>query len=159
MKALIASVGQHAESLVAKLFEHASWYLIVDSEKRTTEAIQHRTPHDRHAALQRAAAEGASVVVAAKFGESTLKFLRTHSMRMAQLHGVPVADAVERLHSNAVPLFDAGALSAQRATVMTTLARLVPKKRTQRVHVMASAHTSDSPRGHHHLQQYAGRGH
>lgn len=158
MKTLVASLGQHAESLVAKRFEHASWYLIVDGEKQITEAMQHRTPHDRRAALERAAAEGVSVVVAEKFAENTLKFLRSHTMRVAQLHGMSVAEAVDRVHSDSVPLLEADALAAERGVVMSTLVRLIPTKRTQRVPAVA-AYTSDSPRGHHHLQQYAGRGH
>lgn len=159
MKALVASLGQHASSLVAKRFEHASWYLIVDSEKGSTETLPHRTPHERHAALERAAAEGVSVVVAEKFGENTLKFLRAHDMRIAQLHGIPVSEAIERLNANSVPLLDAEAMISERNMVVATLERLLPKKRAQKAPANTASYSSDSPRGHHHLQQYAGRGH
>lgn len=159
MKILIASVGNRLESLIAKRFEHAAWYLLVDVETRAMETLQHRTPHDRHAALEKAATQGVSAVVAGKFGESSLKLLRTHNMRAALLHGIAAQEAIEKIHASIVPLLRPEALAQEKGTVVATLSRPIPKRRGPKVPFTASPHSSDSPRGHHHLQQYAGRGH
>jgi predicted Fe-Mo cluster-binding NifX family protein len=159
MKVLIASVGQRLESLVAKRFEHASWYLLVDVETHAMEVLPHRTPQDRHAALEEAGKQGASVVVAGKFGESSLKLLRTHGMRAALLHGIAAHEAIEKIRASAVPLLQPEGLAQEKTPAVATLLRPIPKQRGPRVPLSASPYNSDSPRGHHHLQQYAGRGH
>jgi predicted Fe-Mo cluster-binding NifX family protein len=121
--------------------------------------LQHITPHDRHAALEKAATEGVSVVVAGKFGESSLKLLRAHGMRAALLHGIPVQEAIEKIRASAVPLLHCDALTQDKGAVVATLRPPLPKRRAPKVPVTVSPYHSDSPRGHHHLQQYAGRGH
>ncbi len=159
MKVLIASVGNRLESLVAKRFEHASWYLLVDMETRSTEVLQHITPQDRHAALEKAATQGVSVVIAGKFGESSLKLLRAHDMRAALLHGIAAHEAIDKIRASAVALLQCEALTQEKGAVVATLHRPIPKRRGPKIPVTVSPYHSDSPRGHHHLQQYAGRGH
>ncbi|MER3522782.1 MAG: hypothetical protein C4326_01605 [Ignavibacteria bacterium] len=159
MKVLIASVGNQWESLVAKRFEHALWYLVGDTETRALQSIQQFSPHDRHAAIEKAAAEGATVVVAGKFGERTTKLLRTHNMRVALVHGITTSEAIANIQSGEIPLAEPDALGHEKGAFLTTLQRLIPQRRKAGMPMSAVAYNSDSPRGHHHLQQYAGRGH
>lgn len=159
MNVLIASVGNQWESLVAKRFEHASWYLVADTETRTVQSIQQLSPHDRRAAIEKAAAKGVTVVVAGKFGESTTKLLRAHNMRAALVYGIAASEAITKIQSGEIPLVEPNALEHEKGALLTTLQRLISKRREARIPISAVAHNSDSPRGHHHLQQYAGRGH
>ena len=158
MKFLVASVGNRLESFVAKRFEHAAWYLIVDSESLTCRAFRHNTPHDRHDVLHKASSDNVAAVVAGKFGESSLKMLRTGSLQIAFVHGISARQAIEKIVQREIEQLDVNEMRNGRNTP-TTIERLIPKMKAGRIPLASAARASDSPRGHHHLQQYGGRGH
>lgn len=156
MKLLVASVGMSLESFIVKRFEHAAWYLFVDTEAGSLEAIHHRTPHDRHGALSRAVADRVDAVVAAKFGEHSLKVLNSGGIPVAIVHGIPGRAAVAKILSERIPLtspeelIPGKGIETGRAVNMAGMYR-APKP--------ANGYSSDTARGQHHLQQYGGRGH
>jgi predicted Fe-Mo cluster-binding NifX family protein len=158
MKFLVASIGNRLESYVAKRFEHAAWYLIVDSETHALDARQHITPQDRHRVLDKAAAENVHAVIAGKFGENSLKLIQAHEMYVALLHGMSAQQALEKIAAHEIKLQEAKEIERQRGILAAT-----PQQRTFRNSgtkvPSAAGHTSDSARGQHHLQQYGGRGH
>lgn len=158
MKLLVASVGNRLDSLIAKRFEHAVWYVIVENAE-IVETIRHLTPQDRHAVLVRAASEGVDAAVAGKFSESSLRQLRARGLKIAHLHSLSVADGMRKILAHEVRLDEIEPMPGKQE-IMTDVVQRPPMRR-QRVparFVLASA-TSDSDRGRHHLQQYAGRGH
>lgn len=159
MKFLIASVGNRLNSFVAKRFEHAAWYLVVDDDANVIDATQHLTPHDRHEVLLRAASEGVELVVAGKFGESSMKLIRSHHMRLALVHGISASLALEKIRAQEIQLLDADEIREGKGMLMGTVQRLTPKIKKPNGSFAASGYSSDSARGHHHLQQYGGRGH
>ena len=159
MKFLIASVGNRLDSFVAKRFEHAAWYLIVDMDTLAVDTTQHLTPHVRHAVLLKAAVEKVHAVVAGKIGETSLKLIRTHDMQVALVHGMSVRNAMERITSHEIKLVEAEEIERERGIVVGTVQRLIPKVRNAKTPLAGTISPSDSARGQHHLQQYGGRGH
>ncbi len=159
MKFLVASIGNRLESYVAKRFEHAAWYLIVDSETQAIEAIRHNTPQDRHAALLKAATAEVHAVVAGKFGESSLRLTRTHDMRIVLVHGITAKLAMEKIVTREIELIDVNGMREHRTPLTGMMQRVFPGRKTGRSPIASAGYSSDSQRGHHHLQQYGGRGH
>ena len=158
MKLLVASVGNNLDHHIAKQFEHAAWYLIVDAESLTVDAIHHRTPHNRHDVLLRAAGEDVEIVVAGKFGESTLKLMRTKNMRAALLHSIPARHAIERIASYDVELTEPKHLQ-KHFSAPGAPGQRPDRKEIAKPPLAMEGYASASSRGHHHLQQYGGRGH
>ncbi|MBX2992350.1 MAG: hypothetical protein KF749_14460 [Bacteroidetes bacterium] len=159
MKFLVASIGNRLESYVAKRFEHAAWYLIVDSETEAIEAIRHNTPHDRRATLLKAASAEVQCVVAGKFGDSALKLIRTHDMRIAPVHGINAKSALEMIEMREIELVDVHGMRKHRTPLTGMMQKIIPGRTIGKNLIAASCNSSDSQRGHHHLQQYGGRGH
>lgn len=159
MKFLVALIGNRLESYVAKRFEHAAWYLIVDSETQAIEAIRHNTPQDRHTALLKAASAEVHCVVAGKFGESSLKLMRTHDMQIALVHGIIAKLAMEKIVTREIELLDVNEMREHRTPPTGMMQRIFPGRKTGRSPITAAGYSSDSQRGQHHLQQYGGRGH
>jgi len=159
MKFLVASVGNRLESHVAKKFEHAVWYLFVDSTTHSITPVHHMTPHDRHDVLARAVSKNVDAVIAGKFADSSLRLLRAMKMRVVLVRNVSVVSAIESITANELPIQDAAEIPFDRAVNLEVAVHVSPKKRRGKVSVHEAGYVSDSPRGHHHLQQYGGRGH
>ena len=157
MKFLVATVGNKLDSLVAKRFEHAAWYLIVDSDMHMLDSIHHSTPRDRHTVFQKAASEGVEAVVAGKFGESSMKMIRTQNMRVAPVHGILASHALDMIQSHEVLLENADKIENGKGMMIGTV-QPIPKMKGHKA-LASTGYSSDSERGHHHLQQYGGRGH
>ncbi|MEK7249482.1 MAG: NifB/NifX family molybdenum-iron cluster-binding protein [Bacteroidota bacterium] len=158
MKFLVASVGNKLDSFVAKRFEHAAWYLIVDDETPAVGATQNVTPHDHNAILARAASENVDAVVAGKFSAGSLKLIRTHDLRVAHVHGISATRAIEKIESGEIKLKDEAGIEITEEIAVGTLPRAIDP-RVQKKPFDATGFKSDSSRGHYHLQQYGGRGH
>lgn len=156
MKLLVASVGMSLESYVVKRFEHAAWYLFVDTEKGSTEAIHHRMPNDRHRVLSRAIADRIDAVVAAKFGDHTLKVLNSGGITVALVHGVPCRAAVADILEQRIPLSSPAELMPGKGIETGKAVTMVGPTRVPK---FASGYSADTARAQHHLQQYGGRGH
>ena len=159
MKFLVAALGKRLDSIVAKRFEHAAWYLLVDSETKSVEAIRHITPQDRHKALQMAAGQHVEIVVAGRCGDTSLKQMRNHAMRLALVHGVDAARALERIQTHNIVLADADVAADERVFAVEAVQRGLAKAKRAKTSYGTTGFASDTARGHHHLQQYGGRGH
>jgi len=88
MRFLIALVGDRLDSLVAKNFEHAAWYVIVDGETDEGATTRNVTPHDRHEVMGNAVSENVDAVIAGKFGEHKRKLIDISQMEIIQVHGM-----------------------------------------------------------------------
>jgi predicted Fe-Mo cluster-binding NifX family protein len=157
MKFLVATVGNTLGSLVAKHFEHAAWYLIVDDFTRTFDAARNISPTDHHSILTRASSDDVDIVVGGKFTMGSLKQIVGRDLRIAHAHGITVQDAIAKIkageiqtQSELAPL-EVGERFMTRTPVVTMQGK--QKK------VLEARHAQGSLRGQHHLQQYGGRGH
>ncbi len=159
MKFLVAALGNRLDSFVAKRFEHAAWYLIVDDDMNIVEATQHLTPHDRHDLLHNASSSSFDVVVAGKLGDNTRKLVHSIGARVALIHGVTTSTALEKIRSDNLHLISAEVISGEKEIAVGSVQRVQPKIRRVKATHEAIGFSSDSSRGHHHLQQYGGRGH
>jgi predicted Fe-Mo cluster-binding NifX family protein len=159
MKFLIATLGSRLDSYVAKRFEHAAWYLIVDSDTTTVDATRHLTPQDRHLAFQKAARQNVDVVVAGNCRENTLKQIRAHNMRLAHAHWIDAAFVLAKIKSHDIIPADSDELENEKRIPVDTVQRGISKGRHTKSTNRAMGFASDTARGHHHLQQYGGRGH
>jgi predicted Fe-Mo cluster-binding NifX family protein len=158
MKYLIASVGSKLDSFVAKRFEHAAWYLIVDDETTVVDATQNILPHDHNTILARAVLEDVETIVAGKFSAGTLKFIRSHDLMTAHVHGVSAAHTMEKIQLGEIRTESEWDFESEKEKLVGMLPRtVVPKIRKPASE--SAQYSSDSSRGHHHLQQYGGRGH
>jgi predicted Fe-Mo cluster-binding NifX family protein len=158
MKYLIASVGNTLESYVAKRFEHATWYLIVDDETPLVDATQNILPHDHSTILARAVLENVETVVAGKFSAGSLKFIRSRELMTAHVHGISANHALEKIELGEIKTESEWSFDEEKEQLVGTLPRTrVSKIRKSRLE--SSQYSSDSSRGQHHLQQYGGRGH
>ncbi len=158
MKFLVASVGNKLDSFVAKRFEHAAWYLIVDDETRAVDATQNVTPHDHNAILARASSENVDAVIAGKFSAGSLRLIHAHDVRVAHVHGISATRAIEKVKSGELRLMDEAGVEGMEEIAVGTLPRAINEKVQKKPFATANI-SSDSSRGHHHLQQYGGRGH
>jgi predicted Fe-Mo cluster-binding NifX family protein len=158
MKYLIASVGSKLDSFVAKRFEHATWYLIVDDETPAVDTTQNIMPHDHNTILARAVLENVETIVAGKFSAGTLKYIRSHDLMTGHVHGVSVAHAIEKIQLGEIRTESEWDFENEKEKIVGTLPRLVNAK-VRKSAVESSQYSSESSRGHHHLQQYGGRGH
>lgn len=157
MKFLIASVGNMMNSYVAKRFEHAAWYLIVNDETKAFDAAQNVMPHDHHSILVRASSEDVDVVVGGKFSTSSLKLIQARDLSVAHLHGISVTHAIERIKSGEVRTESEFGLERDTERLIGIMPRIMTMKGKRRA--VGTGFASDSLRGQHHLQQYGGRGH
>ena len=158
MKYLIASVGSRLDSFVAKRFEHAAWYLIVDDETLAVDATHNILPHDHNAILARAVLEKVETVVAGKFSAGSLRFIRSHELMTAHVHGISATQAIEKVQRGELRTESELDLMGGSATPADTLPREV-KSKIRKSSFESNQFSSDSPRGRHHVQQYGGRGH
>ncbi len=159
MKFLVAALGNRLDSFVAKRFEHAAWYLVVDDDTNIVEATRHLTPHDRHNLLHKAASGDFDIVVAGKLGDSTRKLLRSSTARIALVHGVTTSAALDKIRSDDVHAIPAEGIGGEKEIAVRSAPQGSPKIRRVKATHDAIGFSSDSSRGHHHLQQYGGRGH
>lgn len=158
MKLLIAADGSAVTGRVARRFERALWYVIVDDEKGVLDAVRNDTPLDHTRILARAAREGVDIVVTDKIGRKGVRHLLAHHLRAAHGRGLTTREVMEKslrgeLHALTEEELHREIEEPVRPVSMAPLAR---QNRAPRTRTSASERT---PRGQHHLQQYGGRGH
>lgn len=169
MKALIAAEGTSWESPVAQRFEHAVWYLLIDTQTGEKEVYQNLPPHDYAGILVMASRLHVSTIVAGWITSSTARLMQSLNLRLALAHKMNVRGAMKNLNLPAASLRQAGGPSLEvhdlaefrqgllipgvTRRASSAVPTKVPKHAGRRVSPLST------PRGHHHLQQYGGRGH
>jgi hypothetical protein len=160
MKLLIMCQGNTLDSLIARGMKQAEWYLLVDPTSLVTEAfpIVHREQQVNIPA--RAAAHGVTTILTGSEDAKSRVVLTPTIMTVELGELVTVREAVLRWRSGAVlqqvtpaetpQRFPAGKPSwYRRPLALTRGARVIHGGWSRLV----------TPRGRHHIQQYAGRGH
>ncbi len=161
MRFLIALLGDQLDSPVAKNFEHAAWYMIVDGETDEGESIRNVTPQDRQQMLGRAATENVDAVIAGKFGEHSRRLIGTYKMGLVQVHGMTGRMAMMKAQTGELKqsgLAD-GEMKEEKGITIGAVKRPLLKAKKPKLPFTNPGYSSDSPRCHHHIQQYGGRGH
>lgn len=157
MKFLVATVGNTLESLVAKQFEHAAWYLIVDDTTRTFDAARNLSPNDHHAILTRASSDDVDIVIGGKFTLGSLKQIVSRDLRIAHAHGISVQEAMAKIKAGEIPT--QSELGPREVAEKVMPMQRVVTMRGKQKKVLGAGYAAGSLRGQHHLQQYGGRGH
>lgn len=159
MKVLIAAEGTSWESPIAHRFENAVWYLLIDGKSREKEVYQNLPPHDHNSILVMASQTHVAAVVAGWINPATAKLMQSLNLRLAVVHNERVRDVVKKLTQKELHLAD---LSSFRQGLV--IPRVMPggspgilKKGPK--YAGGAASPTCTPRGHHHMQQYGGRGH
>jgi predicted Fe-Mo cluster-binding NifX family protein len=157
MKFLVAAVGNTLDSLVAKQFEHAAWYLIVNDATHRFDAARNITPNDHHSILIRASSDDVDIVVGGKFTLGSLKQIVGRDLRVAQVHGISVSNAIARIIAGEIQTQSelAPLVLGERALPMQRVVTMRGKQKK----VLEARYAPGPLRPQHHLQQYGGRGH
>ena len=160
MRLLVAAEGNTLDARVAPRFEKAPWYLLVDTDTLSLEAISNNSPDARRHIVPRAKGSGVNTVVAGGLGMHAHGLMWSNDMAVAVVHSASVREAVERLEKNELKLLGALDLRhiADEHTVRRDQRRILSGKKGG---MKQSRKTliGVTPRGQHHLQQLAGRGH
>ena len=158
MKYLVSAVGKSNDARVARRFEKAAWYLIVDDTGEVLEAYQNASPQDHNCVLVKAQEEGVAAVVAGRIGAGSEQFIASLNLGVAHAKSGTVRETIEEVRGGTIKIIEARTVKQQ---VDETLL-LRQKRREPSVHGKgpgAPAPESGTPRGHHRIQQYGGRGH
>jgi predicted Fe-Mo cluster-binding NifX family protein len=158
MRFLVATVGNTLHSPVAKHFEHAAWYLIVDDATHTFDAARNITPNDHHSILTRASSDDVDIVIGGKFTLGSLKQIVSRDLRIAHAHGIAAHDAIEKIKAGEIPT-QSDLASPELAPRTITLAQRVVTMKGKQKKTLDARYAAGSSRAQHHLQQYGGRGH
>jgi predicted Fe-Mo cluster-binding NifX family protein len=148
MKTLIATEGNTLDSCVARRFERAGWYLIVDDTMNILGALHHAAPRDYHKVLVKAAQENIGTVVAGKIGFGSLQIMASFDLKAAFARGMSARGAIDML--------SAGELKAFVIQEKKSRPRFTRRQNPSNMHGSSPV---GALRSEHHLQQYSGRGH
>jgi hypothetical protein len=169
MKVLVAAEGTSWESPVAQKFEHAVWYLVIDTLTREKEVYQNLPPHDHNSILVIASQLRIPTVVAGWINPATARLMQSLNLRLIVAHKMKVRATVKKLNLPAASLRQAGEHSLEIADLADFRQGLVIPGVTRRGlsivgrkgprYAGSAVSPASTPRGHHHLQQYGGRGH
>jgi predicted Fe-Mo cluster-binding NifX family protein len=160
MNILIASEGVTLESHVARQFEKAVWYLIVNDQTMETDVVQNLTPQEHNQILVEASRRHAIAVVAGKIGRPCAHLMAALRMQAVLAPHLLAREVLEKLK--------AGELKTTDPSTIIQRAKELEVKRAGRRLQLAGGRKEfgasgiaepGTARGHHHLQQYAGRGH
>jgi predicted Fe-Mo cluster-binding NifX family protein len=158
MKYLVSAVGDGPDARVARRFEKAAWYLIVDDTGEILDAYRNVSPQDHNRVLVRGQEENVAAVVAARFGAGSEQFLASLNLGIAHAKSGTVRDTIEDVRTGVIKIIEPKTVKHQVEEAML----LRQKKRGLSVHGRGQgAPVADgaTPRGHHRIQQYSGRGH
>jgi predicted Fe-Mo cluster-binding NifX family protein len=158
MKLLIASDGRAMTSRVARHFERATWYLLVEGGQGILDAVRNDGPVDRTRILERAAHEDVGVVVADRIGKRTVRHLVRNHLQTAFERGLTVREVREKSVRGELHLVTVEELQQQLEQPVRPVSN-APVPRPRRAQRTTTIAVEVTPRGQHHLQQYAGRGH
>lgn len=158
MKVLIAAEGTSWESPVANRFENAVWYLLIDERSGQKDVYQNLPPHDHNSILVAASQAHVSLVVAGWINPATARLMQSLNLRLAVAHNLRVRDVMKTVDRDMLPIADLTSFR-QGLVVPGVTRRGSPLTVKRRPKSWSPVTSSNTPRGHHHLQQYGGRGH
>jgi len=159
MKVLVAAEGTSWESPVAKTFEHAVWYLLIETQTGEKEVYQNLPPHDHSSILVMASQLHVSAIVASWINPATARLMQSLNLRLVVVHKMKVCATVKKLNQHSLETADLAEFR-QGLVIPGVIRRgssIVGRKGTKYAGSVTSP--ASTPRGHHHLQQYGGRGH
>ena len=158
MKYLVSAVGKRRDARVARRFEKAAWYLIVDDASEVLDAYQNLSPQDHNRILVKAKEESVAAVVAGRIGSGSEQFIASLNLGIAHAKNGTVRDTIEEIRIGSIKIIEAR--TVKQHVEETILLR--QKRREQGVHGKGPGvpeAESGTPRGHYRIQQYGGRGH
>lgn len=159
MALLVAAEGRHLDAQVARRFEKAAWFLIIDPRSFTVETFHHALPHDQDGLLRRAGAEGITGVLTGGIGPMAFGLIRAQEIPVYTAEGLTVRQAVDRANEGVLSRClepDRRAPATGEVTPGRLRAAGASRSRFGRRRVTDAG---ESGRGRHRLQQYSGRGH
>lgn len=161
MRVLIASDGKTLGSTIAKRFGHARWYLIVDLETgKVVTTQQNVNREDHHDVVAKAAGEGVTAILTGNIGPRSYELISLHELQVAHAKHMTVQEALDRFRAGGLKILDAPTVRRnveEHAFLMQGRRQQFRKGGRSRAGWGSSG--GQTPRGQHHLQQYAGRGH
>ena len=108
MKALIAADGPTLDSIVAKRFGHAPYYLYVDVDTKQVQVIEN-TNHDdeTHAMISQMAQQGVDVFITGNIGPHAFELVKSLDQRVALARKMSAAEALEKLQKDELEILQA----------------------------------------------------
>jgi predicted Fe-Mo cluster-binding NifX family protein len=108
MKVVVAANGPTLDSLVAKRFGHAPYYLLLDSTTRELQVIENREHGDEtHAIIPQQAGQGAVVFIAGNIGPHAFQFIQSLQRQVALARRMPAGEALNKLEKGELELLSA----------------------------------------------------
>ena len=161
MKALIAADGKTLGSSISKRFGHARWYLIVDPESDTVvEQLENVNPEDHHEVVAKAAARGVTTIITGNVGPRSYELMSLHNLQVAHAKRMTARAALVRFKEGALKILDAPTVRRNvEEHALLLQGRRQQFRKGRRLTTGKGSYSGGAPRGQHHLQQYAGRGH
>jgi hypothetical protein len=160
MKLLVMCQGRTLDSLIARGLKQAEWYLLVDPTTLVAEAFPIVHPEEQANIADHAAAHGVSAILTGS-EDTKSRIVLTPAMMTVEIGElITVREAVRRWRSGDL-LHQEESLEPRQESPGARPSwyrrlSLLPKG----MHVMKGGWSRlATPRGRHHLQQYAGRGH
>lgn len=159
MKVLVAAEGTSLQSQVARRFENAVWYIIMDTETEKKEVYQNLFPHDHNNILVTASRLHVPTVIAGWVNAATARLMLSLNLHFVAAGKMMLRGAIRKLQQGELEIAD---LASFRHGLVTpginrrralTLSKMYP-----RIDGITTIPGLTS-RGRFHLQQYSGRGH
>jgi predicted Fe-Mo cluster-binding NifX family protein len=161
MRVLIAADGKTLGSGVSKRFGNARWYLIVDPETETVvEELENVNPEDHHEVVSKAAKRGVTTIITGNIGPRSYELMSLHNLQVAHAKQMAASAALVRFKEGVLKILDAPTVRKnveERALLLQ--GRRQQFRKRGRPRTGKGSYVGGAPRGQHHLQQYAGRGH
>lgn len=108
MKVVIAANGPTLDSLVAKRFGHAPYYLLVDSATLELQVIENREQDDEtHAIIPQLAGQGAGVFITGNIGPHAFQLIQSFNHQVALARRMPAGEALDKLQRGELELLSA----------------------------------------------------
>lgn len=160
MQILIAAEGNTLESRVARKFSRATFFLEVTPDARPVRSIAYTARVPKPTIFRNAAERGVDTIIAGHIGVHAWSSIAAHRLRVVLAPGLPVREALMRFLEGSLTVLDAPTI--EQSLGEQEIIRM-QKRQTHTQHPGGGKERppfSDStPRGRHHLQQFAGRGH
>lgn len=100
MKVVLAADGNSLESNIAKRFGHADYYLIVDTESLSFEAVENPGHSDNHAIIQKIAERGVDMFIVGNIGPHAFEIINSLGLKVGLLRKSTAREAIDKLLSN-----------------------------------------------------------
>jgi predicted Fe-Mo cluster-binding NifX family protein len=161
MKVLIAADGKTLGSGISKRFGSARWYLIVDPETDTVvEKLENVNREDHHEVVLKAAERGVTTIITGNIGPRSYELMSLHNLQMAHAKQMTVREALVRFKEGTLKILDAPTVRKNvEEHALLLQGRRQQFRKARRLTTGKGYYSGGIPRGQHHLQQYAGRGH